>query len=84
VWREWRNFAGPVSESRAVVGDPDEKCFTLMRTGIGKTIEAIFGAKKEIPIQIFGPKAGQVLSRSHFSDRDDSRGRGNLCRQEGF
>jgi hypothetical protein len=35
VGRKWRNFGCTGSESRPVGGDPDEKYFTLTRTGMG-------------------------------------------------
>jgi hypothetical protein len=38
------------SKQCAVGSDPSENCFTLTRTGIGGTMAAVFGVKKEIPV----------------------------------
>ena len=68
VGRKWRNFGCAASESRTVGGAPDEHCFTLTRTGIGGTMRAVFGVKKEFPIKC-GPRKSATVSWQ-FSEQE--------------
>jgi hypothetical protein len=48
--RKWRNFGCAGLESRTIGAIRIKKSFTLTRTGIERTMAAVFGVKKEIPV----------------------------------
>jgi hypothetical protein len=63
VGRKWRKFRRAGSESRTVGGDLEEDCFTLTRTGIGGTVIAVFGVKKEILVTMVFDYDCELIAR---------------------